>query len=220
MLDLLLTFLTSLATIRFRWLSEMSTDDESQHWNEHVEPPARGVTPLHSLWIQRNPLATQFDEDRADECKRIVAPDFADLAMRWHTDPFFKPLRDMVYVFASGPFPRVNKIVAFGLGSVISPPFDATALHSALLMLRYMMARDMGHIRILVHDSLCLPWEASALRDHDIEAVTAAEAILTIDRRSIVFIGSSDVPVIDILADLPERPAIIVTNFFAIRAEQ
>ncbi|GAB1315406.1 hypothetical protein MFIFM68171_05616 [Madurella fahalii] len=71
-------------------------------------------------------------------------------------------------------------------------------------------------IRIMIHGPFHTPTERDLLADHGIESVTDREAIMAIDRRSAIVDVMSTVPIMDVIADFPEKPAIILTNRFAV----
>lgn len=89
--------------------------------------------------------------------------------------------------------------------------------HSSLLMMRDSIDEMAETVRIMVPESSYSEEKKAMLREYEIEAVPICEAILAVDRSSLVFIGSPEIPIVDVLADLPEQPAVIITGYFTIK---
>jgi hypothetical protein len=113
------------------------------------------------------------------------------------------------------PKPTIDKIIAFGFYARLIKEMGALAQCSALLTIRDAILNEShAAVRVMVHGPSYSPRERRVLMYWGIDTVTDREAIMAIDRRSVVVDVQSDMPVMDVVADFPEKPAIILTNRF------
>ena len=190
----------------------MSAPIEGLRAHFYRVPP--GIRPLHPWWIEPEPVEKPSNPWLDPNFEQTIATKFVTCGRHLQTASDFDRVRWISREFILKPL--IDKIVAFWPGSLVHGSAGVTR-HSALLMMRERIGKTPGYVRILVHDLSYTEDEKAILRLYDIEPVTICEAILAVDRRSLVFLGSPEVPIVDIICDLPERPAILLTNYFSIK---
>lgn len=158
-------------------------------------------------------------------------PEHDDLALlpteadqkRWEESPGCHSIKRFFRKFfheESVPRPPSNKIIAFVSRDKGGETDGVCRLAYCDTLLTLDKQTDCGYGpagRIMVCDPSHTANEKSLLADQiSIESVPYLEAILAIDRRSLVVDAAGGaMPIMDIIADFPEKPAIIVTNRFA-----
>ncbi|KAK4108867.1 hypothetical protein N656DRAFT_771571 [Canariomyces notabilis] len=198
-----LTAARSPATIYIRSISEMALSDYDAKLRI-------GIRPLYPLWIKPQP--PQPVEDSL-HMHHDLAVEFASEKAAWDASPACNIL--IKTLERVHPKPAIDKIIAFGFYSRLIKEMGALAQCSALLTIRDAILNEShAAVRVMVHGPSYSPRERRVLMYWGIDTVTDREAIMAIDRRSVVVDVQSDMPVMDVVADFPEKPAIILTNRF------